>query len=251
MPDPVTLFGIEGLPEITPSAPLGTLLVDCAHAQGTPILDGDILVVTQKVVSKAEGRIVDLRTVKPSAFASSYATAWDKDPRVIELVLREATRVVRMDAGVLLTETRHGFRCANSGIDASNAGSAESVVLLPEDPDASAREIRDTVKKSTGSNVAVIVSDTFGRPWREGAENVAVGIAGMEAVLDYRGHFDPDGRELQSTTIAVADELAAASELVTHKLSRTPAAIVRGYAYIQSEAGIGPLIREQGKDLFR
>ena len=251
MPATVTVFGIEGLPEIAPGVPLAALLVDAATAQGTPIADGDILVVTQKVVSKAEGRVVDLRDVEPSAFASGYAEAWDKDARVVELALREAVRIVRMDGGVLITETRHGFRCANSGIDASNTGSTETVVLLPEDPDASARGIRSEVRQACGAEIAVIVSDTFGRPWREGAENVAIGVAGMEALLDYRGQLDSDGRELQSTTIAVADELAAAAELVTHKLARTPAAIIRGYAYTPGESGIAPLIRERDKDLFR
>lgn len=251
MPATVTVLGIDGLPEIVPGSPLAAMLADAARSQGTPLADGDVLVVTQKIVSKAEGRIVDLRDVVPSAFAASYAEAWDKDARVVELALREAVRVVRMDGGVLITETRHGFRCANSGIDASNAGSLETVVLLPEDSDASARSIREGVREACGADVAVIVSDTFGRPWREGAENVAVGVAGMEAVQDYRGQLDSDGRELQSTTIAVADELAAASELVTHKLARTPAAIIRGYAYTPGDSGIAPLIRERDKDLFR
>ena len=251
MPSPVTILGIEGLPEVQAGVDLGALLADAAEAQGTPLAEADVLVVTQKIVSKAEGRIVDLRTVSPSAFAQSFADAWDKDARVVELALREAVRIVRMEAGVLITETRHGFRCANSGVDASNSGSADTAVLLPEDADASSRGIRERVRELCGLDVAVIVSDTFGRPWREGAENVAVGVAGMEAVLDYRGQHDSDGRELLSTTIAIADELAAAAELVTHKLARTPAAVIRGYAYPPGDSGIAPLIRERSKDLFR
>ncbi len=251
MPSTVTLLGIEGLPEVEPGADLGALIAEAAAGQGTPLANGDVLVVTQKVVSKAEGRITDLRTVTPSALAQSYADAWDKDARVVEVALREAVRVVRMEAGVLITETRHGFRCANSGVDASNSGSTHTVVLLPEDADASSRAMRQRVRELCGVDIAVIVSDTFGRPWREGAENVAVGVAGMEAVLDYRGQYDSDGRELMSTTIAIADELAAASELVTHKLARTPAAIIRGYVYPAGDSGVAPLLREREKDLFR
>ncbi len=249
----VTLIGIEGLPEVRPSDDLASLLVTAARQQGTPFLDRDVLVVTQKVVSKAEGRMLDLRTVTPSKLALDFAQAWEKDARVVEVALAEAKRIVRMDNGVLITETKHGFICANSGVDASNAGSAggDCVVLLPERPDESARRIRDGVQRLAGVDVAVIVSDTFGRPWREGAENVAIGLAGMEPLWDYRGTHDNDGRELHSTVIAVADEIAAASELVTNKLTRVPAAIARGYPYMPGESGIGPVIREKAKDLFR
>lgn len=248
----VTLIGIEGLPDIRVGDDVAALLADAARRQGTPLASGDILVVTQKVVSKAEGRTVDLRTVTPSALATDFATPWAKDPRVVEVALREAKRVVRMDQGVLITETRHGFICANSGVDASNAGpGGDTVVLLPEDPDASARRIRDTVRALTGADVAVLISDTFGRPWREGAVNVAVGIAGMEPLWDYRGERDNDGRELRTTVIAVADEVAAAAELVTNKLTRVPAAIVRGYAYQRGESGIASVVRRREMDLFR
>ena len=246
----VTLIGVEGLPEVRAGDDLGMMLVQAAAAQETPLASGDVLVVTQKVVSKAEGRVIDLRSVRPSDLAERFAAQWEKDARVVETALREAARVVRMEGGVLITETRHGFRCANSGVDASNAGGAELAVLLPLDPDASARGIRERVRELTGAETAVVVSDTFGRPWREGAENVAIGVAGMEAVLDYRGQYDDDGRELRSTTIAVADELAAAAELVTHKLARTPAAIVRGYPYQPGESGAAPLVRAREKDLF-
>ncbi len=252
MPPPtVNLIGIEGLPECKAGDDLGALIVDAARAQSTPPADGDVLVVTQKVVSKVEGRVVDLLDVTPSAFARTYAEAWEKDARVVEVALREAVRVVRMDGGVLLTETRHGFRCANSGVDASNAGGSELAVLLPEDPDASARAIRARVRTLAGVDVAVVISDTFGRPWREGAENVAIGVAGLEALLDYRGQYDADGRELHSTQIAVADELAASAELVTNKLTRVPVALIRGYPYAPGDAGIAPLIRTRENDLFR
>ena len=248
----VTLIPIEGMPEVAAGDDVGALIVEAVAAQRTPLQDADVLVVTQKVVSKAEGRMVDLRTVTPSALAAGFARRWDKDARVVEVALAEAVRVVRMENGVLITETRHGFVCANSGVDGSNVGSAsgEIVTLLPEDPDASARRIRDRVR-AAGAEVAVILSDTFGRAWREGAANVAIGVAGIEPLWDYRGRTDTDGRELHSTVIAVADELAAAAELVTNKLDRVPAAIVRGYAYTPGESGIAPMIRERAKDLFR
>ena len=253
MPTTVTIIGIEGLPEVQPGAPLAGLLRAACTDQGTPLQNGDVLVVTQKVVSKAEGQVLDLKTVTPSPLALEYARAWEKDPRVVEIALAEAKRVVRMDSGVLITETKHGFICANSGVDASNVGHADAdwVVLLPDDPDASARRLRDEIRSATGAEIAVIISDTFGRPWREGAGNVAIGVAGMAPLWDYRGTPDNDGREMHSTVIAVADEVAAASELVTNKLSRVPAAIIRGYPFIHSEEGIRPMLRERGKDLFR
>ena len=253
MPPTVTVFGVEGLPEIQPGADLATLIADACAKQRTPLAAGDVLIVTQKIVSKAEGRVTDLTSITPSALAIDFAARWEKDARVVEVVLGEAVRVVRMENGILITETRHGFVCANSGVDASNVGtgSTDYVVLLPLDPDASARRIRDRVAESLGIATAVIVSDTFGRPWREGAGNVAIGVAGMEPLWDYRGESDNDGRELHSTVIAVADEIAAAAELVTNKLTRVPVAVVRGYAYIPGESGVAPVIRERDKDLFR
>ncbi len=249
----VTLIGIEGLPEIGEGADLGRLIVEAAAAQGSPVTNGDVLVVTQKIVSKAEGRVLDLRTVEPSPQAQAFADAWEKDARVVEVALRESVRVVRMEYGVLITETRHGFVCANSGVDASNVGKGggDHVVLLPVDSDASADRIRRAVREIAGVEAAVIVSDTFGRPWREGAGNVAIGAAGIDPLWDYRGERDNDGRELHSTVIAVADEIAAAAELVTNKLTRVPVAIVRGYPYRRGESGIGPVIRESEKDLFK
>lgn len=253
MPTAVTFLPVHGLPEIAEGDDLGRLVARACEAQATPLADGDVLVVTQKVVSKAEGRVLDLSGVEPSAQARDFAEAWDKDARAVEVVLREAVRVVRMESGVIITETRHGFVCANSGVDASNVGKGgdDYVVLLPLDPDTSARRIRDGAREAAGADVAVIVSDTFGRPWREGAVNVAIGAAGIEPLLDYRGQTDDGGRELRSTVIAVADEIASAAELAMGKLARAPAAIARGYPYRRGESGIGPVIREPGKDLFR
>lgn len=251
MPPRVTIIGVEGMPEVVEGADLGRLIAAAANAQDTPLMDGDVLVVTQKIVSKAEGRVVDLGTVEPSALAQEFAAAWEKDARAVEVALREAVRIVRMDSGVLITETRHGFICANSGVDASNTGGEDRVVLLPVDSDASARRIRDRVWDIEGVDAAVIVSDTFGRPWREGAGNVAIGAAGIDPLWDYRGERDSDGRELHSTVIAVADELAAAAELVTNKLTRVPVAVVRGYSYRKAESGVGPVVRAREKDLFR
>ncbi len=253
MSQPIAVLPIVGMPETRDGDDIGRLIVEAANRQNAPLLDGDILVVTQKIISKAEGRVVDLRTITPAPETRQWSDAWDKDARVVEVALREAVRVVRMDYGVLITETAHGFVCANSGVDASNAGESggDYVVLLPIDPDASARRIRQTARDLAAVEVAVVVSDTFGRPWREGAVNVAIGVSGVEPLRDYRGEFDNDGRELHSTVIAVADELAAAAELVMHKLARTPVAVVRGYPHTPGESGIGALIRESGKDLFR
>lgn len=247
----VSIIGINGIPEISETIDLVSEILSAAKNQNTPINDGDILVVTQKVVSKSEGRVENLNDIKPSRFASDYAVKWDKDARLVELVLRESVRIVRMDNGILITETTHGFICANSGIDASNAGTNQTVVLLPVNPDSSASAIKNSIFQKSAKNVAVIISDTFGRPWREGAINIAIGSSGIEPLVDYRGEFDPDGRQLESTTIAIVDEIAAASELVTHKLGRVPVSIVRGYSYAPSEYGIQAIIRDSTKDLFR
>ena len=247
----VSIIGLNGIPEVSETTDLVSEVLIAAKKQNTPISDGDILVVTQKVVSKSEGRVENLNDIEPSSFALDYAAKWDKDARLVELVLRESVRIVRMDNGILITETTHGFICANSGIDASNAGTNQTVVLLPINPDSSAAEIKKGVLQNSGKNVAVIISDTFGRPWREGAINIAIGASGIEPLVDYRGDFDPDGRQLESTTIAVVDEIAAASELVTHKLGRVPVSIVRGYSYTPSQNGIQAIIRDSTKDLFR
>lgn len=245
------IFGIPGLPEITPGVDLAQLIHETAAAAGRPLADGDILVVTSKIVSKAEGRVVDLATVEVSPFARQYAERWEKDPAVVELVLREARRVVRQVGPVLITETRHGFVCANSGVDQSSSGGHGLAVLLPVDPDASARRIRHGLK-ARGVDVAVIISDTFGRPWREGQTDVAIGIAGMHPITSYIGQVDPHGHEFRVQALCTADELAGAAELVKGNLSRVPAAVIRGLPWqADEEATMQLIIRESERDLFR
>ena len=248
------VIGITGIPEITGAENLGSLIADAAQNQETPLRDGDVLVVTQKIVSKAEHRLLDLNDVEPSPLAVNFAQETQKDPRLVELVLRESRSVVRMDSerGIIISETRHGFVCANAGIDNSNVPGDDIVCLLPEDSDRSARAIRDEIKRITHADVAIVISDTFGRAWRDGHANIAIGVAGMNPVKDYRGTLDVNGVVLKVTTIAAADELAAAAELVTAKAIQVPVALIRGYDYERMEdATIAPLIRERSKDMFR
>jgi len=246
-------LGVTGIPEIGTGDNLGELIADAARAQRTPVEDGDILVVTQKIVSKAEGRVVSLEGIEPSEFARSFAEGAERDPRLIELVLRESAAIVRMDPvrGILITETRHGFVCANAGIDQSNVPGEGLACLLPLDPDASARRIRAEVQDRSGVAPPVIISDTFGRAWREGHVNFAIGVAGMDPMTDYRGTLDANDRVLHVTTIAVADELAAAAELVTAKAIEVPVAIIRGFAYDAAEGAASQLIRDRATDMFR
>jgi len=244
------LWALRGLGEIHPGDDLVARLAD-ALATGPGLRDGDILVVTQKVVSKAEGRLLDLRTVEPSPFARAWASVHGKDPRHVEAVLREAQRIVRMDRGVLIAETRHGFICANAGVDASNVPGDEVVCLLPLDPDASAERLRAGLAARFHAQVGVVISDTFGRPWRNGQTNVAIGVAGVRALLGYQGQHDPYGRELRVTEIAVADELAAAAELVMAKTIGVPAALVRGAATLLGAGSARELVRAPEHDLFR
>ncbi len=244
------VIGVEGIGEVRPGDDIARLIVEAAARQATPVASGDLLVIGQKIVSKAEGRLVKLADVQPSPIALAMAPGLAKDPRLVEVILRESRRVVRMDKGVLITETHHGWICANAGIDQSNVD-ADSVALLPEDSDRSARAVRDRVRALAGVEVFVIVTDTFGRPWREGLTNVAIGIAGFAPLLSYLGERDPAGRPLQATILALADELAGAAEPVMGKLDRIPAAIVRGLALRPSEEGSKPLLREAARDLFR
>ncbi len=250
LPSPVTLFPITGLPEVLPGDPLDSLLASAMRSAGLELLRGDVLVIGQKIVSKAEGRIVPLDSIQPSERALRWASQFSRDPRLIELVLRESRRIVRMEHGVLIAETSHGFICANAGVDASNTP-AGTATLLPLDPDASARLLRRQLARLFTSEFAVIITDTFGRPWREGLVNVALGLSGLAPLEDFRGRHDPSGRPLHSTVVAVADELAAASGLVMGKLDRVPAAIVRGYPFPPSEASAASLIRPASTDLFR
>ena len=252
MPPEVRVIGVQGMPEIQAGADIASLLMDAAQRQGTLIEAGDVLVVTQKVVSKAEGRVVSIEGVEASPLAVTATEGHRRDPKHTELILRESARIVRMDRGVIISETRHGFICANAGIDASNIPGSDTVCLLPVDSDASARGIRDAIKQRLGVEVAVVISDTFGRPWRNGATNVAIGVAGLDPMLSYVGEEDSHGNMLYTTEIAVADELAAAAELVTGKVDGVPVSIIRGYPYLPSEdAGIRRLIRTGDKDLFR
>ena len=249
----VEIFGLSGIPEVQPGDPLGVMIVEAASSQGTPLTMGDILVVTQKIVSKAEGRVVKLTSVAPSDFASSFAAVSGRDPRLVELVLQESKAIVRMDPerGVIIAETHHGFVCANAGIDQSNVPGDEVACLLPVDPDASASRIMSDIRSATGLEIPVIVSDTFGRAWREGHVNFAVGVAGMDPMLDYRGTSDAQGRELHVTTIAVADELAAAAELVQFKAVGIPVSVIRGYPAAAGEFNGEGLVRERSRDMFR
>ncbi len=252
MPPEVQIIGVLGMPEVKPGDDLAGFLMDAAQRQGTPVEAGDVVVVTQKVVSKAEDRVIGFEGIEPSPLAVTITQGYRRDPRHTEIVLRESERVVRMDRGVIISQTRHGFICANAGVDASNIPGSETVALLPVDPDASAKRIMDSIKARLGVGVAVIVSDTFGRPWRNGAANVAIGVAGLDPMLSYVGLEDSHGNMMHTTEIAVADELAAAAELVTGKVEGVPVTIIRGYNYVpMQDASIQRLIRTGDKDLFR
>lgn len=245
------VVGVAGLPEIVPGTDLASVIHAASAASGTPLADGDVLVVTSKIVSKAEGRTVELSDVVPSPFAVEWSAQWEKDAAVTEIVLREAKRVVRQIGPILITETHHGFVCANSGVDQSSSGAHGRAVLLPVDPDASARRIRDGLK-ALGIDVAVIISDTFGRAWREGQTDIAIGVAGIKPILSYIGQVDPHGHEFRVQALCVADELAGAAELVKGNLSRVPVALIRGYEWEADDtATIAPVLRDQTRDLFR
>jgi coenzyme F420-0:L-glutamate ligase/coenzyme F420-1:gamma-L-glutamate ligase len=249
------IMPITGIGDISPGIDLGNVIYRALQAQQLELQQGDVLVVTQKIVSKAEGRLVDLAEIQPSPFASIVAAQGKKDAQHIEVVLRESRRIVRMDHGVLITETNHGFICANSGVDESNVNGARELTLLPQDPDHSAHTLRSRLQEIAGQDtnfdIAVIISDTWGRPWRNGQVNMAIGVAGMETIVDYRGQHDPYGYELQASAIAVADELAAAAELVMGKIDRIPVALIRGYTYIASTGDAKALLRDTATDMFR
>jgi coenzyme F420-0:L-glutamate ligase/coenzyme F420-1:gamma-L-glutamate ligase len=245
------IIGLPGIPIVTPGMDVAALIHQAATAAACALQAGDILVVTQKVVSKAEGHLVVLRDITPSPLAECFARQWGKDPRHVEVVLQQSRRIVKMDRGVLITETHHGFICANAGVDQSNIEGEEVVAVLPPDPDASARVIRQALRARLGFDLAVIISDTFGRPWRHGLVNIAIGLSGMEAIKDYTGQLDAQGYELRVTALAIADELAAAAELVMNKLDNVPVAVIRGYEYPHGEGSLTQLIRAAERDLFR
>ena len=249
------VVALDGIPEVRPGDDLPTLLTEAiARTPGVqPLRQDDVLVVTQKVVSKAEGAVVDLTTVEPRPEAIAFAKRWDRDARQVEVVLREARRVVRMEHGVLITETPHGFVCANGGVDASNVGpgSGNVVTLLPRDPDASAAAIRAAVHERFGVDVPVVVSDSFGRPWRWGLVDVAIGVSGLAPLEDLRGTPDADGRVMRTTVRAVADEIASAAELALGKTAGQPVALVRGARPPRGEGRIAELVMPAENDLFR
>jgi coenzyme F420-0:L-glutamate ligase/coenzyme F420-1:gamma-L-glutamate ligase len=254
-PSRIEVLALEGIPEVVPGDDLAAMVVGALEATpgALPARDDDVLVVTQKVVSKAEGAIADLTTIEPRVEAVAFAERWDRDARQVELVLRHAKRVVRMQNGLVITETPHGFVCANGGIDASNVGSGSGsiVTLLPDDADDSARRIREAVRESTGVDVPVVISDSFGRPWRFGIVDVAIGVSGLLPLEDLRGTPDRDGRVMKSTVRAVADELASAAELTLGKASGRPVALVRGAAFTRGEASIAEVVMPESFDLFR
>jgi len=253
----LTAIALPALPEVRAGDDLAELIAAAWRdaLAGEPELaprDGDVLVVTQKVVSKAEGRVVDLRTIEPRPAAVEFAARWGRDGRQVEVVLRESAAVLRMERGIVISRTKHGFVCANAGVDASNTGSRDTLTLLPDDPDASAAGLRDRLREAFAVDVAVVISDSFGRPWRFGIVDVALGVAGFSPLDDRRGQPDADGRIMHSTIVAVADQVASAAELAADKASRRPAVLVRG---LTLPAGKGSVRRDvvmpPEMDLFR
>jgi coenzyme F420-0:L-glutamate ligase/coenzyme F420-1:gamma-L-glutamate ligase len=231
--------------EITPDDNLSKIIIN-----STDIDDGDILVIAQKVISKQEGRIVELSSVKPSLLSEGISSQYNKDPRIIELILSESKRIVRMKSGLIIVETNHGFICANAGIDESNVADGFAT-LLPLNSDKSAKLIRNKILDETGKNIAIIIADTFGRPFRMGQTNCAIGISGLNPILDYSGTLDSFDRILRVTAIAIADELSAAAELVMEKTKKSPVVIIRNYPYDLMDKSIDDLIRPENEDLFK
>lgn len=248
----VTIVPVRGIAEIHPGDDLVAEILRAIAAEGGRLEAGDVLAVAQKVVSKAEGRLRRLDDIVPGPQAVRMAEEWpEKDARTLQAVLDESRRIVRWERGILITETHHGFVCANAGVDRSNAGAPDTIVLLPTDPDASAARLRDAVRVAAGVEIAVVITDTFGRAWREGHVNVAIGIAGLPALERYMGQVDPEGYELRVTEMAIADEVAAASELVQRKLDRCPVAIVRGLEIGEASERARTYVRPAERDLFR
>ncbi len=251
MQNTIQIIPIHHIPVIKQHDNLPQIIYKALEKQALKVENNDIFVITQKIVSKAEGRICNLSTISPSLFAKQLARQYKKDMRFIELVLRESKRLVRMDHGVIISETHHGFICANAGIDASNVEESDTVSLLPKDPNVSAGKIRQKLEEITKKRIAVIISDTWGRPWREGQVNFAIGSSGASVLTDYRGAEDTYGYPLKASMIATADEMAAAAELVMGKISNVPIAIIRGYLYDQSTENAKKLIRDPKIDMFR
>ena len=249
-PQGLQVLPVLGIGEIVPGTDLSRAIGQALRAQGTPLSNGDIVVVTQKIVSKAEGCLVQLDDVEPSALAIEWANRWDKDPRMVELVLRQSRRIVRMDRGVIISETHHGLVCANAGVDQSNVG-GDRATLLPPDPDASAERLRQGLSSASGARIGVVITDTHGRAWREGQINLAIGVAGVQALSHFEGQRDPTGYELRVTVLATADEVASAAELVMGKIDGVPVALVRGLERALGEGSARELVRPAANDLFR
>ena len=245
------VIGVAFPEDVVPGDSISRKIIAALRRARLSLRDGDILVVKHKIISKAEGQLVDLSTIRPSPQSRAWARRFKLDARVTELALREATRIVRRKRGVLITETRHGFICANSGIDVSNVNGGLHALLLPRDPDRSAEQLRRELKRKFKVAVPVMITDSFGRPWREGLTEVAIGVAGMKAIHDYRGQCDPHGYPLRVTMDAIADELACAAGLVCGKLARTPACIIRGFKFQPGTGRARDLIRSASNDLFR
>ena len=248
--DRIEVIPLRGIPEVSKGDDLAALILEAVSKSSLALDDGDVVVVKHKIVSKAEGRVVRLGSVAPRRRAKALAKSQGKDPRLVELVLAESVRVVRAGHGVIITETRQGFVCANSGIDQSNVGRG-SVALLPVDPDRSADKLRRELEKRTGKALAVVVTDTFGRPWRLGQTDVAIGCSGVLPLVDYAGRRDKFGYELRVTEPSVVDEVAGAAELAIGKLKGIPAAIVRGVEYVRGEEGVKGMLMPAERDLFR
>jgi coenzyme F420-0:L-glutamate ligase/coenzyme F420-1:gamma-L-glutamate ligase len=247
----ISLIALDGIPEVAPGDDLAGLITAALGAGGIGLEAEDVLVVTQKVVSKAEGRVIELASVTPRAEAIEWAAEWGKDARQVELVLQESAEVLRMTpTGLIISRTRHGFVCANAGVDLSNVGGGGAATLLPVDPDASARGLRQRLGELAGAQPGVVVSDSFGRPWRNGIVNVAIGCAGLEPLIDLRGTPDVQGRVMHSTVIAVADELASAADLAGGKVAQRPVVLVRGYRYTAGEGSASDLVMDRALDLF-
>lgn len=247
----ISIIGVQGIPDIQKGDDLAGIIVEKVRRQKETIKDHDILVISQKVVSKSEGQIIQLDSIRSSDFSRQIAIELQRDPRHVEVILNESKKIIRMRAGHLITETKHGFICANSGVDQSNIGKRNSVTLLPKKPDASADLIRKKIHQLTGKKVPIIITDTFGRAWRMGQVNFAIGVSGIKPIHDYRGKKDMYRRILHVTEIAVADELASAGELVMNKSDRIPVAIIRGYSYRYGRGSGKDLLRPEDKDLFR
>lgn len=249
-PEPsLSLYTLPDIPLIAPGDPIAELIVAAAERSGVPLAEG-ALVICQKIISKAEGRLIRLADVEPSAEAQQIASEHEKDPRQIEVVLRESRRIVRRGRGVVISETRHGFVCANAGVDLSNAPAEDVAVLLPEDPDASARSLHDDLEKRGHGPLAVVITDTFGRPWRDGLVDVAIGSAGIAPIDDFRGQSDLAGRELAVTTAATVDQLAAAAGMLMRKDSGIPAVVVHGVS-LEGDGSVSQILRDPSEDLFR